>query len=101
MNIEIETCGGRAVGYTMRLSAAETHAWANRRGHTWHNSRLSGDRLVVYVHSGGRMEFAVHYGREDSVSMDEIKAIVSDHLPPDCRHLWPVWERATVHATGA
>ena len=45
---------------------------------------------MVGVDSNGLCEFTMN-GRDGDVSGDELQAIVADHLPADCRHLWPVW----------
>jgi len=82
-------------GYSIWLSARDTHAWANKPGAVWPCSTLSGHRLVVMVDRNGICE-AFRGGREvrDRTDVHEIEAIVADHLPKGLRHLWPVWEKS-------
>ena len=84
--------GERGVGaYTMWLSAAETERWAERPGNRWPCSQLSGRRLRVDVDATGIYDLAIN-GKCADCDGRELDAIVSDHLPGDCRHLWPCWE---------
>lgn len=82
---------GEVTGYRLWLSANDTYRWAFRPGHRWPCSEAAGNRLFVGVDRNGLCEFALN-GRDDAdVDGTELEAIVSDHVPAECRHLWPVW----------
>ena len=83
---------GNNHGYTMRLTANETHAWANRPGQRWPCSQLAGIALMVQVDDNGLCDILAG-GRDGSdIGGDEIDACVGDHLKTEYRHLWPTWE---------
>ena len=95
MRIKRHTDGdGAIVGYTMWLSARDTYDWAHRDGARWPCSATSDRRLVVGVDGNGIHGLAVdgHEDHDGDIGSDELGAIVADHLPADCRHLWPTWE---------
>jgi hypothetical protein len=85
-------------GYCMWLSARDTAAWATRDGNCWPLSVFAGRRLYVMAGKNGLEEITLN-GREDmpqvdnKTSVDELQALVSDHLPTDLRKYWPVWEK--------
>jgi len=79
-------------GYTMWLSARDTHAWANKSGAVWPCSQLAGRRLVVTVERNGLCGLARDGHQTGSVSESELIAIVTDYLPKGLRHLWPSYE---------
>jgi hypothetical protein len=78
-------------GYALWLSANDTELWANRPGNFWPCSVLSGNRLFVGVDSHGIVEYAVN-GNEVPDCGHELEAIISDHLPDDCKQYWPCWK---------
>lgn len=89
---------GKTIGYTLWLSARDTYRWANRSGARWPGSTLADHRLVVTVDQNGLCDLTVD-GRYDWADLDgndldgnELDALVADHVPAGCRHLWPVWE---------
>lgn len=84
---------GKITGYTLKLSARDTYNWATRPGAAWPCSDLRDNRCVVQVDSNGLCDFSLN-GRDGEVSGNELDACVADHLPLDCRHLWPYWEVA-------
>ena len=86
----------RVTAYTLSLSANETYAWANKPDAAWPCSTIAGSRISVFADQNGIAEFMID-GKPDWGTVDgtELDAIVADHLPPDCRHLWPVWESET------
>ncbi len=77
--------------YTLWLSAQETDDWRSRPGAAWPCSTIRGRRLYVAVDSNGIFDFTVGGKYDDDIDGNELDAIVSDHLPADLRHLWPVW----------
>ena len=79
--------------YVMWLSDRDTYDWAHREGEAWPCSTLSDRRLAVCVDDNGLYDLRVDGCRVEDVDPHELEAIVTDHLPPDCRHLWPVWDR--------
>ena len=81
-------------GYVMRLSARDTYAWANRPSASWPCSGLRNHRLMVEVDSNGLYDMTVDGKIPDgNIDGSEIDACVSDHLPANLRHLWPVWAK--------
>ena len=80
-------------GYTMLLSAGDTRSWAHKPGAVWPCSTLADKRVWVAVDNNGLYDIAVG-GSAELVDIDnnELSACIADHLPPDCRHLWPTWE---------
>ena len=82
---------GRATGYRLWLSANDIYRWAFRTGSAWPCSDLYGSRLWVDVDGNGLCGIAVNGRNDCDVSGDELDAIVSDHVPADCAHLWPTW----------
>lgn len=78
-------------GYTLWLSARDTHAWATRPGSRWPCSTLADHRVVVEVDRNGLCGLAID-GRDGDCDGNELDAIVSDHLPPAARRFWPTWE---------
>ena len=87
--------GPKATGYTMWLSATDTYNWAHCPGHYWPGSQTSDNRLLIVVDSNGLCDGSMN-GKDfpDDLSGNELEALVADHLPADCRHLWPCWEPA-------
>lgn len=86
---------GKVTSYRLNLSARETYDWATRPGSAWPCSKLSNYRLMVEVDSNGLCDYSVDGRRYcDDLDGTELDAIVSDHLPKDCRHLWPTWQPA-------
>ena len=82
---------GSGKGYTLWLSASDTYDWTHRAGAAWPGSRLNGGRLKVQVDRNGICDVTIN-GKMGDVPREELEAIVSDHLPAQFRHLWPVWE---------
>ncbi len=78
-------------GYTMWLSAFDTYEWAHKAGAIWPCSTLSDKRCMVTVNFNGLCDFTVNGRDSDSIDGTELAAIVSDHLPEDCRQFWPTW----------
>ncbi len=95
MRIRTQERGGLAIIYMLNLSANETYDWAHRPGQAWPRSMLSGHRLWVHVDQSGLCEIRIDgvysTGRED-LSTNELNACIGDHLPKNCKHLWPCWE---------
>jgi hypothetical protein len=87
---------GAIVGYTLWLSANDTYHWATRPHMRWPCSDLSGNRLMVYVDSNGLCDMTIN-GEDGDCSGNELDAIIADHLPADCRHLWPCWGQIPDH----
>ena len=79
---------GRIVGYAMFASPSDTAEWARRPGSAWPCSTLAGHRLTVCVDLNGLAE--IEEG-PDGLDAHELAAFVAEHLPADCRHLWPEW----------
>jgi hypothetical protein len=102
MRIKTTTTGpkGEIKGYTLWLTSQDTSTWATRPGHAWPGSQLRGKRVVVQVDSNGLSDMAVN-GKSLDVDGNELEAIVSDKLPKQYRHLWPVWGKAGKIGEGA
>lgn len=82
---------GKVLSYTMWLSADDTYSWAA----TWPCSNTKDKKVMVKVDDNGICEYTVKSigGKKvEFVNNDELAAIIRDHLPYDCRHLWPLWE---------
>jgi hypothetical protein len=86
---------GRIVGYALFANPTDTAAWARRPGYTWPDSTLAGHRLTVVVDANGLAE--IEEG-PDGLDAHELAAFISDHLPADLRHLWPVWHAEDARA---
>jgi hypothetical protein len=82
---------GVVTGYTLRLSGRETYAWAHCPGKMWPCSYLSDSSLQVTVDGNGLCDTELG----GDVPANELEAVVADHLPADCQHLWPCWEAIT------
>ena len=82
---------GKATGYRLWLSANETYSWAFRSGSAWPCSGAAGNRIWVDVDGNGLCGFAMNGRADADMDGDELDAIVADHVPADCRHLWPTW----------
>ena len=83
---------GTVTGYIMYLNDNDTWDWANKIGAAWPGSSLAGERCAVYVDSNGLYDLTVN-GRDVSngdIDTTELEAIVSDHLPLNMHHLWPI-----------
>ena len=78
-------------GYALWLSANDTELWASKSGSSWPCSELSGRRLFVGVDSNGLCDISIDSDQADC-DHTEIEAIVSDHLPDDCKQYWPCWK---------
>jgi len=78
-------------GYVLWLSHNDTYNWANKSGSSWPCSMLSGNRLRVIVDSNGLCDITVN-GKDTDCDIAELIAVVSDHIPADCRKYWPTWE---------
>lgn len=79
--------------YTIWLSANDTHAWAHRY-ESWPCSQLSGHRCTVSVDLNGLYDFTFDGKHNIDIDATELSAIVEDHLPSDCKHLWPCWKKS-------
>jgi hypothetical protein len=95
MRVTYDRSAARPMGYTLWLSADDTYNWATRPHKSCPCSTLRGSRLVVQVDSNGLCDIAID-GKLGDCDGTELDAIVSDHLPPALRHLWPVWENPGV-----
>jgi len=86
---------GKPAGYALALSESETYDWAHRAGKLWPCSTLSGFSLTIEVDSNGLCGLETRDSDDVVIELDvdgnELDAIVSDHLPPEFRHLWPTW----------
>jgi hypothetical protein len=80
---------GRATGYRLHLSAKDTYAWARKPGAAWPCSTLSDHNVAVEVDSNGLCDIPMCPSGD--VDSHELEAIISDYLPAEYRHLWPVW----------
>ena len=80
-------------GYVLWLSANDTYNWAHKPSASWPCSQTSSNRLVIVCDDNGLCDISMN-GKDtpDDLSGDEVSALVADHLPADCRHLWPCWE---------
>jgi hypothetical protein len=76
-------------GYMLQLSKEETQSWALRPNSAWPASTIAGRNLRLEVDARGLCE--INLGGE--LDESELYGIVSDHLPPVLRHLWPVWQK--------
>jgi hypothetical protein len=95
MRIRRHEYGGQIIGYAMWLNAWETYLWATRPHAAWPCSQARSNRLMIQVDSNGLCDFTVN-GKDADMDGNELDAIVSDHLPDDCKHLWPVWKQQEV-----
>jgi len=82
---------GAICGYTMLLSRRDTRAWADRPNSQWPYAALAGHRVHVGVDRNGLASLMIDDHRA-ACPAPELAAIVADHLPSQCRHLWPAWE---------
>ena len=84
---------GKVRSYTLWLSANDTYVWAHRPGSSWPCSSLSSHRCIVYVDGNGLFDMTIDGKDIDNhdVPGDELEAIVADHIPDDCKSLWPCW----------
>ena len=82
---------GAPTGYTLWLSASDTEAWARKPGAAWPCSTLRGHSVRVDVDANGLYACTLG-GKNADADGNELDACVADHLPADCRHLWPCWE---------
>jgi len=92
MRIRTQEREGLAVMYMLNLSAEEIEKWSTKPGQIWPCSTLRGHRLWVYVDQNGLCDIRID-GKYDTNYIDEneLMACISDHLPDNCKHLWPVW----------
>ena len=81
---------GKITGYMMYLSARETGDWARKAGAVWPCSVIKDERLWVAVDDNGLYDYSLN-GTMIDLSSNELEAIVTDHLPNNCKHLWPCW----------
>lgn len=81
-------------GYQLWLSANDTYNWAHRPNKSWPCSTLSNHRCYIAVDSNGLVDLTVdgQYPVKIDIDGNELSAIVSDHLPKELRHLWPIWQ---------
>ena len=93
MRLEYDRSTVRPIRYTMYLEPFETRNWARWPMYSWPCSVLKGKSLWVEVTTSGLLDIKVggRRGNQDCPS-DELCAMVGDFLPPELRHLWPVWE---------
>jgi len=77
--------------YHLSLSADETYEWAHRPNNVWPCSQLSGHRLWVAVDQSGLHDMTIDGKYGVDIDSDELCACVADHLPDDCKNLWPCW----------
>lgn len=91
MRIKVHYNESKPVGYTMWLAAHETYNWAHRAGASWPCSTTSNRRLCVVVDTNGLCDLTVNGRDNGNVDATEIDTIVADHLPDECKHLWPTW----------
>lgn len=85
---------GKITGYRLCLSARDTTVWATRPNRNWPCSTLRGSRFTVSVDQNGVYDLTVNGRDAGDIDGNELDAIVADHLPADCQHLWPVWKAA-------
>lgn len=76
--------------YQLWLSKIDTDNWAHRPNCSWPCSQVSGHRLFVCVDKNGLVDFTID-GKTKDIDSNELSAVVADHLPNDCKHLWPCW----------
>ena len=77
-------------GYVLWLSANDTYNWAHKSGSSWPCSMLSDNRLMVIVDNNGLCDITIN-GKDIDCDITELMAIVSDHIPADCKKYWPTW----------
>ena len=82
---------GQPIGYTMWLSSTETYDWAHRADAAWPCSTIDGKRIKIIVDGNGPYDVTIAGVDGDDIDGGELRAIIADHLPVNCRHLWPVW----------
>ena len=92
MIIRTQERGGKAIMYMLNLSADETEKWATRPGSVWPCSTLRGHRFWLHVDQNGLCDITID-GKcnTDNIDGNELAACVGDHLPDNCKHLWPCW----------
>ncbi len=90
MRIKKHKPNGKVRSYTIWLSANETYLWARKVRQSWPCSQLSGHRCTASIDLNGLYDYTVD-GKITGLWGDELKAIVADHIPDDCKHLWPCW----------
>lgn len=81
----------KPTGYRLALSAGQTWLWANKPGRVWLCSEVAGRTLHVEVDANGLCYLEIDGRSDTDVPANELAAIVDDHMPADCRHLWPAW----------
>lgn len=79
------------VYYQLCLSSNETYTWATKVNASWPCSQLKGHRLRVTVDQNGILDYAID-GQYKDIDDNELTACVADHLPDNCKHLWPCWK---------
>lgn len=75
-------------GYRMVITEEQRNAWANRPNLRWPNALLRGP---ITIEADKKGLIAIEPSAIPSLA--ELEALVSDHLPPELRHLWPTYER--------
>jgi len=91
MKIKTEEHDGNIVLYHLNLDDNETYTWAHRVNNPWPCSQISGKRLWIAVDLNGLFDITLD-GKFVDIDSTELTAIVSDFLPDDCKHLWPIWD---------
>ncbi len=90
MQIVKTTIDSRVVGYTLWLLASDTEKWAEKPGANWPCSKASGRVFKIVVDEQGLNATSLETTCFSIGS--ELEALVADHLPDDCKHLWPCWD---------
>ena len=83
-------------GYILSLTGQDITDWANKPGQSWPCSTLAGHSIEIEVDAGGLCDY---YGPA-MPDNHELAAIVTDHLLPQYRHLWPTWDNVTPKPIG-
>lgn len=81
---------GKIVGYTLWLLSIDTEKWAEKAETKWPCSKASGHTFKIEVDEQGLNATGIE---PTCISISsELDSLVADHLPDDCKHLWPCWE---------
>jgi hypothetical protein len=95
MKLTRHRTAGKVTGYTLHLNVHDTYAWAHRPGRVWLCSNYAGQVISVEVDANGLYSMAAP---DNDLPAAELEACIADHLPADCRHLWPVWHAEDARA---
>jgi hypothetical protein len=91
----------KATEYTMWLSVSDVEQWVFNKQGCWPCSTLAGHKVRIDVDANGLLDILldgkggkwqdIDEGNGPIIDGNEVEAIITDHLLPALRHLWPVW----------